>query len=110
MKVMVILMLVSTNFNTSIALLTFFRLMVNEPSPNTSIETEAIDISYRGSGAGVEFYYVTHKYHQYDNGMMTYVEYKTYEVHDQDELAALLCYDHLGRNIKDLLKDGVIND
>lgn len=103
-------MLFSTNFNTSIALLTFFRLMVTLPSPHTSIETEAIDISYRGTGAGIEFYYVTHKYHQYDNGMMTHEEHKTYEVHDQDELAALLCYDYLGRNIKDLLKEGVIND
>lgn len=103
-------MLFSTNFDTSIALLTFFKLMVTVTSPYTSIETESIDISYRGTGAGIEFYYVTHKYHQYDNGMMTYVEYKTYEVHDQEELAAQLCYEYLGRNIHDLLREGVIND
>lgn len=103
-------MVFTTNFDASIALLAFFTLMRTKPSPNTSIETESIDISYRGTGTGIEFYYVTHKYHQYDNGMMTYVKYKSYEVHDQDELATLLCYDHLGRNINELILESVEYD
>ncbi len=98
-------MLFTTDFDASIALLTFFRLMRTVPSPHTSIKTDLIDISYRGTGTGIEFYYVTHKYHQYDNSMNTYVNYKSYEVHDQDELATLLCYDYLGRNIKDIINE-----
>ena len=53
-------MLFSTNFDASIALLTFFRLMRTVPSPHTSIKTDLIDISYRGTGTGIEFKHVVY--------------------------------------------------
>ena len=95
----------TTDFDASIALICFFRLMRTVSSPYTSIETVSIDIIYRGTGTGIQFYEVEHTYKQtYNSQDNLYVNRKSYEVHDQDELASILCYEYLGRHIKDLMK------
>lgn len=102
-------MKLTTDFNASIALCAFFRLMETTPSLYTTAETVELNITYKGTGTGLEFYEVEHIYKQLYNFQNTlYINKKTYDVQNQEELASLLCYEYLGKQIKELLRGAQI--